>query len=168
MNEFERAFELVVGVEGGFSLDRYDPGNWTKGKVGAGTLRGTKYGISAGAYPHLDIAALTLGQAKDIYRRDYWDRVQADKLGWPLSLAVFDGAVNHGAATAAKLLQKAIGATVDGQIGPATLARMRGLGTDEAAALFMRQRATYYRSLRTWGRYGEGWMNRLFRVAFAA
>jgi lysozyme family protein len=168
MSDFDKAFELVVGVEGGYGKDPNDAGNWTGGKVGAGELKGTKYGISAAAYPKLNIAGLTIERAKAIYWQDYWKPVRGDDLGWPLSLAMFDAAVQHDPRDAAMLLQRAIGANPDGDIGPATLAQVRAIGPAEAAALLMRQRLGYYRSLKTWPRYGDGWTNRLFRVAFAA
>jgi len=59
MDTFDQAFALVVGIEGGFSTDQNDPGNWTSGKVCIGEFKGTKYGISAASYPHLDIPNLT-------------------------------------------------------------------------------------------------------------
>ena len=55
---FEKAFERLIGHEGGYSTDRNDPGNWTGGKVGSGTFKGTKYGIAANTYPNLDIKNL--------------------------------------------------------------------------------------------------------------
>ena len=55
MADFDKAFDIIVGVEGGFSLDPNDPGNWTGGKRGVGELKGTRWGISAKSYPHLDI-----------------------------------------------------------------------------------------------------------------
>lgn len=168
MNDFEQAFDVVVGVEGEYSKDPQDSGNWTGGKVGVGELRGTKYGISAAAYPKLNVANLTLDQAQAIYQQDYWKPVRGDDLGWPLSLAMFDAAVQHDPRDAARLLQRAVGVVADGDIGPVTLARVRALGAVEAAALLMRQRVSYYRSLPTWARYGDGWVNRLFRVALAA
>ena len=76
----EEAFAVVIGHEGGFCVERTDPGNWTGGAVGRGVLRGTKFGISAAAYPTQDIANLTPEAAATIYRRDYWNRVLADHL----------------------------------------------------------------------------------------
>lgn len=72
---FDAAFALTVGEEGGFSQDPRDGGNWTGGAPGKGSLRGTKYGISAASYPTLHIDALTLADAKAIYRRDFWGAV---------------------------------------------------------------------------------------------
>lgn len=34
----------------------------------------TKFGISEHAYPALDIDSLTLEEAKDIYKKDYWEK----------------------------------------------------------------------------------------------
>lgn len=51
----ERAYAVVLGYEGGFTQDPRDPGNWTGGRIGHGQLRGTQHGISAAAYPNLDI-----------------------------------------------------------------------------------------------------------------
>ena len=85
---FARAFRVVVGEEGGYTTNPADPGNWTSGQCGAGRCAGTKFGISAAAYPGLDIAGLSLGDAQAIYRRDYWDRVQGDALPPPLALLV--------------------------------------------------------------------------------
>jgi lysozyme family protein len=45
-SDFNIAFELTVGHEGGYSNNPDDPGNWTGGDVGEGQLKGTKYGVS--------------------------------------------------------------------------------------------------------------------------
>jgi lysozyme family protein len=75
MSNFDRMFEIVAGHEGCLTAHPADPGNWTDGAVGAGICRGTKFGISAAAYPDLDIANLTLDAAKALYQRDYWQRI---------------------------------------------------------------------------------------------
>src|SRR5438270_5735304 len=80
MDAFEQAFAFVIGHEGGYSAGPTDPGNWTGGRCGLGECRGTNWGISAAAYPQLDIRALTQAQAAEIYRRDYWDRPGCGRL----------------------------------------------------------------------------------------
>ena len=118
---FLKAFTNLIGVEGGFTDNPKDDGNWTGGKQGSGVLKGTKYGIAASSYPHLDIPNLTLEQAQEVYYKDFWMPCKADKLPFPIANALFDCAVNSGVKTAAKLLQRACGIAEDGVIGEITL-----------------------------------------------
>ena len=106
MSNFDRMFDIVVGHEGGFTANPADPGNWTGGTIGAGICRGTKFGISAAAYPDLDIANLSLDAAKALYQRDYWQRIAGDRLPSAVALLVFDAAVNNGIGRAARWLQQ--------------------------------------------------------------
>lgn len=66
---FANSLAFTLKYEGGYSSNRKDPGNWTGGKVGAGVLKGTKYGIAAHSYPNLDIKNLTLDDVKPIYEK---------------------------------------------------------------------------------------------------
>lgn len=93
---FLRAFELVIGSEGGYVNDPRDPGGETK------------YGISKRAYPNLDIANLQLADAQTIYYRDYWCRLNLDSRPWDIALSVFDSAVNMGDGEAEHLLPEAL------------------------------------------------------------
>jgi lysozyme family protein len=68
----------------------------------------TKYGISQKAYPRLDIAGLTMADAIDIYKRDYWERCNCDMLTYPLDIAVFNFAVTSGAGTARRIREKSL------------------------------------------------------------
>ncbi len=170
MSSFEQAFTIVVGHEGGFDATRGDPGNWTGGRVGAGEVRGTKFGISAAAYPTLDIAGLALADAQAIYRRDYWERIAGDRLPPPLALLVFDAAVNNGQSRSAKWLQTAAGAVADGVIGDQTLGAVTAfLATKGGAALcaeFMAQRLAFMAALPSWGLFGLGWARRLCSLPY--
>jgi len=88
---FLSAFQIVVGIEGGYSNDPRDPGGETK------------FGISKRAYSDLDIASLTLEQAQQIYLRDYWEVCGCDTMTWERALCVFDMAVNQGQGAARAL-----------------------------------------------------------------
>lgn len=85
-SNFEAAFAIVVGVEGGYVNDPQDPGGETK------------YGISKRRYPNEDIKNLTLERAKFLYQRDFWNTNGCDKMDWTESLLVFDCVVNGGPA----------------------------------------------------------------------
>ena len=170
MSCFVQAFSVVVGAEGGYDTTRADPGNWTGGTVGSGELRGTKYGISAAAYPTLDIAGLTLADAQALYQRDYWDRVAADRLDPPLALLVFDAAVNNGVDRAAKWLQTAVGAVPDGMVGDQTLAAVAAFVAAQGGAglcsAFLAERLLFMAALPTWRLFGHGWARRLCALPY--
>lgn len=137
-NRFEDAFLVVVGHEGGLSLDRNDRGNWTSGVIGKGQLRGTKFGVSAMSYPTLDIPNLTLDDARRIYRANYWNAAGCPDLPDPLALVVFDTAVNSGVGRARQFLAQ----TRDWQE-------------------YLNVRLRFMQGIATWSRYGRGWTKRV-------
>lgn len=125
MRVYDEAFEELIGIEGGYVNDPTDRGGETK------------YGISKKAFPHIDIRALTLSDAKHIYKKHYWDKLNLDNLDdAPIQKELFDTAVNMGVGIASKMLQEALNLmnrnglnfsdlTVDGAIGPRTMEAYR-------------------------------------------
>ena len=151
MGDFHGCIELILDEEGGLANHRKDPGGLTK------------YGISQRAYPNVNIELLTLPQAKQLYHRDYWIPVRGDLLPAGLDLLLLDCAINQGAETAVSLLQKAVGATVDGKIGPVTLNKAfkaMPVVMDHFAA----ERALRYEFNRNEEVFGRGWYRRLLRT----
>src|SRR5574337_47830 len=122
---FDEAFTFLIGDEGSFQDSSNDRGNWTTGIIGQGECKGTKFGISAYAYPLLDIRNLTLDEVKAIYLRDYWNALSLSLLPSYVRLLLFSFAINTSMPgnpiTAKKALQRALGITVDGIIGPKTI-----------------------------------------------
>ena len=78
---FEKSIDFVLKWEGG---ETYDTGGHTK------------FGISKNAHPDIDIVNLTLEQAKDIYKKEYWDKCECDEMSFPEDIVIFDSAVNLG------------------------------------------------------------------------
>jgi lysozyme family protein len=169
---FDRAFAVVVGSEGGFTNDDRDAGNWTGGRCGIGECRGTKYGISAAAYPSVDIANLTLDACKRLYRRDYWDRIGGDALPPALALLVFDAAVNNGVGQAVRWLQTVLETRTDGVLGPVTQTLVQqavaAQGLDSVCAEYLALRMFSMSLLSTWPTFGKGWARRLCRLAYSS
>jgi lysozyme family protein len=125
---FECVFSFTLQREGKSSMDPNDPGNWTGGKIGKGELKGTNCGISAKAYPHLDIQNLTLPEIRLLYFRDYWLKCGAERFfnhAPDLAGRVFDLAVNCGVSGACKMLQRAINVVCLGEVAPKRQARWR-------------------------------------------
>lgn len=160
---YHDALNKLLGNEGGYTNDTRDRGNWTGGKQGVGQLKGTKYGISAAAYPNLDIKNLSLAQAGAIYKHDYWDACGADNLPEAIRFDLFDTAVNAGVVRAKTLLQTALGVTADGIIGPATLAAAKAMDPQQLDKRFNAERLLFITrvSRDEWERYGKGWVVRI-------
>ncbi len=167
---FDTAFAAVVGVEGAYSSDPSDPGNWTGGVVGSGKLRGTKYGISAAAYPTLDIASLTLDAAKALYRANYWNPISGDELPGPIAFTVFDCAVNQGLTAAKIILQQALDVEADSVIGPETIAAATRQDNNPQPTVLEigARRALRYAQTSGLATFGLGWMRRVFTITSQA
>lgn len=154
---FDTAFDITIGFEGNYQCLENDRGNWTGGKVGEGELRGTKYGISAMAYPDVDIKNLTIEQAREIYKRDYWDRCKCAFMPDALSIALFDFAVNSGTKRAIRYLQMALSVTIDGVIGNQTIGACNRIPTKDVLEKFIRYRLEFLMGLKNWKYFGGGW-----------
>ncbi|WP_371254051.1 glycosyl hydrolase 108 family protein [Orientia tsutsugamushi] len=97
---FEHAVSFVLAHEGCYSNDVDDDGGETK------------FGISKRIYPDLDINALTVEQAKAIYKRNFWEpQLYKNIKDVNLATKVFDLAVNMGSNLAHRLVQRALRAT---------------------------------------------------------
>ena len=138
---------VTLAYEGGLSMIRSDPGNWTGGKVGVGTLEGTNFGIAANAHPTLDIAHLTKAEAAAIYQREYWTPAGCEALPAGLDLSHFDGTVNSGRGRSAKWLARASGGTIAARIQAYNSARL-----------------SFDQALSSWSRFGKAWGARVASV----
>jgi lysozyme family protein len=154
--DFDAAFERLIGHEGGFTQDTRDRGNWTGGQIGKGVCKGTKYGISAAAYPAEDIEHLTLDRAKEIYRRDYWGPAGCDAIPQELKFDVFDMAVNAGVVAAIKSLQVACAEDVDGKLGPRTLQAIQSMNPLRLLLRFTGARHLHNTEATSWPAFGRG------------
>lgn len=134
---FDRAFVVVVGIEGGYVNDPADPGGETK------------FGISKRRYPDLNIAALTLDQAKAIYLRDYWNSHGLDALEYGKALLVFDCAVNGGN-------------------HQRWYSMFGGYALKDFIVAFQAEHNLYLASLPEWPHDGRGWSRRLITIALQA
>jgi len=164
---FDLAFGQTLGHEGGYSNDPDDPGGETK------------FGISKRQYPNEDIEGLTIERAKEIYRRDYWDKLRLDEVRDPeVAAEIFDTAVNTGIGPAIKIAQRALeflgqALVVDGAMGAQTLTALNDWCVRDAEVLFKALNGEQYRLYRTivegWARAGKknpfkfsaGWMRRI-------
>ena len=81
-SNFQKAFELMVGLEGGYSNDPNDPGG------------ATNYGIAKRYHPEEDIENMSLERAKEIYYEKYWIPAGCNSVSSPMDICLFDSQVN--------------------------------------------------------------------------
>lgn len=126
--------DRVIAREGGDKLtdDPADPG---------GT---SKFGISKRSYPDEDIENLTRDRARQLYEQRLMQS-NIDKILDPyLREHVFDFSVHSGPEAAVRALQRLLGVTVDGQLGPATLQEVnRRPATYPFYLAYMRERLLF-------------------------
>ncbi|QJT14982.1 peptidoglycan-binding protein [Aeromonas sp. 2692-1] len=162
---FQHAIQFVLDKEGGL---RPDMGYVNDPKDRGGE---TKAGISKRAYPNEDIKNLTLDRAIFLYHRDYWRQAYCAELPAGISLAVFDGAVQHGWLSSVKMLQEVMGVKDDGIIGPKTKAAIVAMDPEWVLARLLLRRARFYGRILlknpSQGRFFEGWHNRLAHLSDA-
>lgn len=157
---FEQCITHIAEVEGEFTINPKDKGNYTP----SGVLKGTKYGISAKSYPNLDIKNLTKDKATELYKKDYWNKAKIDLLPSKIRLQYFDTAVNSGISTATKLLQRVLGVKDDGIIGDITRSRLQNVTIEE----FAKQRNNFYVNIvkkdNSQLTFLQGWLNRNLKI----
>jgi lysozyme family protein len=150
---FDKAFDELLGHEGKYSNHPSDPGGETMWGV-------TKRVAVANGYKG-DMKDMPVDFAKVVYRKDYWDAVRADELPDVVRYAVFDGAVNSGVSQSVKWLQEAVGAAVDGRIGPQTIMFAKMSEPEETLRKMLGARLRFMTDLNTWDYFSRGWARRI-------
>jgi lysozyme family protein len=150
---FDRAFDILLGHEGGFVADSRDPGGATRWGV---TQRVALQEGYTG-----DMRVFPVEMAKTIARKRYWDAVKADDLPEALRFSVFDAAYNSGPPQAIRWLQRALDVVDDGLMGPTTLAAANACDPVKTAAVMNGERLDFLTSLPTWGHFSRGWARRI-------
>ena len=109
------------------------------------------------------------GEVYQIYLEQYWKPARCPALDFPMSLILFDSAVNHGVGRAVKLLQGVLQVEQDGVFGPGTMGAYDFLeechGTGHVADKYLKAREAFYRRIvektPSQARFLKGWMNRV-------
>lgn len=170
---YASAVAAVLAREGGFVDDKADRGGATKYGISLRFLK-AEGGLDLDRDGHndfdldmdgdldaADIRKLTPANARFLYYRCFWQRLDCESLPSPIGEMVFDQGVNGGNLAAKKLLQRAINARlgalgkvplkVDGQIGEVTRAALRNVivvgGIDELAEAFREAVRARYRAI---------------------
>lgn len=159
-----RALELVLAHEGGFVNHPRDPGGATN--LGVTQRVYDAFRRSGGDGPR-SVRLVTMAEAQEIYRDQYWDAVHGDDMPAGIDYAVFDYGVNSGPGKAIRDLQREVGVAPDGKFGLLTLdALAKAADADELGLISRLQarRLRYLKTLKTWDAFGRGWARRVAEV----
>lgn len=169
MANFEPAYNLVAAAEGGYQAHPNDTGNYNS----LGQLVGTNWGISAPVYETWigrpptadDMRDMTKAEAKQIYRSNFWNKIQGDKINdQPVANIFFDGVVNHGR-TGIMIMQQVLGLPADGIAGPVTITEINRRPPEQTYIQYREARRQFYRDLVSrkpaLSVFLDGWINRI-------
>jgi lysozyme family protein len=162
-SNFAAAIALVLKSEGGYVDNPKDNGGATNLGITRAVLASWRGVAPVTRLPKSAVANLTVAEATTIYRANYWQAIAGDDLPSGLDYAVLDYAVNSAPARAAKALQTLLGVTVDGRIGPETVAAAKAAG-NEAILKLCAARLAWLETLPTWQTFGGGWSKRVASV----
>jgi lysozyme family protein len=145
---FDESLKEVLTYEGGYVDHPRDPGG------------ATNYGITIGTYSNYrarvfgkpettkqNLKDITMSEVHAIYKRYYWDSIGADTMPSGYDFALFDLAVNSGAARA-NTWHKGIDVS-----NPAS-----------AIIALCNKRLSFVQGLSTWSVFGRGWARRIASV----
>jgi lysozyme family protein len=170
------AIDFVLAQEGGFVDNPADPGGATNRGVSLRAVRnldadghaGLDFDLDVdGDVDAADIKLIDEPRARAFYRSRYWNPCRCDDIPWPLSLIVFDAAVNQGVISAVAGLQRTVGTKVDGHVGPNTITAARAAMQTEPDATIRRAvvlRLDRYRGLANAPDFFRGWADRMLQL----
>jgi hypothetical protein len=163
---FKNAVQIVLGLEGGFS--EYNPS--TKDPR-------TNKGITQPEFDEFrrknnlqskDVKDITTDEAIEIYKQEYWDKIQGDKLDArnpKLAIVIFDSAVNNGIGGANGIIKSIVntnGNRFDDKMIEDIIAADK---SNDLYSNIINKRYQKYKDIiaknPVMDEYGKGWNNRL-------
>lgn len=157
---FDQMADAVLWEESQDGSGDYQPGSHADPE--------TMWGITPVDDPGKPIKEITKQDAIEIIRHRYWARIRGDDLPWPVAYALLDCIFVGG--DGVRWMQRIVGVTEDGKVGPLTVAAVNEYQNAEAIALYICfMRLNHYigivgmNSLKS--RFLVGWANRINRVA---
>jgi lysozyme family protein len=184
MSTFENAIPSILHHEGGFVNHPNDPGGATNYGI---SLRFLADHPEAGDFDGdgdvdvQDIANMTIDQAKEVYRKFWWDKYEYGLINdQTIATKVFDMSVNMGSGRAHKILQTALNKAfglrldVDGILGKGTRGVINSCADDVEQSLLKaicdEQFGFYQRLIANDPKlkvFEKGWKNRAYFLGTA-
>lgn len=156
------AINKVLQHEGGFVFHKDDKGG------------ATNYGITKKVYEQYvgrtvtvdEIKNMPKGNAIEIYKKNYWDKIKGDSIkDFGVAFVVFDAAVNSGVSAAIKTAQKILGIAPDGLAGSEFIKHLNGANPKNFTSQYLKAREDFYKAIvaknPTQQVFLKGWLRRV-------
>ncbi len=157
MDRFPQCLTETLRWEGGWSNDPVDPGGATM--CGIIQVEYNAY-CDRSKQPRHSVRQITRPEIETIYRGNYWVPARCAELPPGVDMAVWDYSVNSGCGQAIKSLQRVLGLPIDGHLGSVTMAAVHQMAPLQLIRAYMDERRRFLRNLKTFWRFGKGWMSR--------
>ncbi len=162
---YEGALTRLLVHEGGYTNHPSDPGGPTNFGITIHDYR--KYVKPAATAA--DVKAMTLDEAKRIYRAKYWDAQRCDDLPGGVDYAVFDYGVNSGIGRSGKVLRRCLALPDDSSVvNDRVVAAAASADAKTLVAAICDERLRFLQRLKTWDVFGKGWGRRVAEVKAAS
>lgn len=156
--DFSKCFNIVIGLEGGYSVHSQRSG----GVTNMGITKSTYEKFLGREVSNLEMQNISIPAAKKFYKEEFWDRIEGGTLDANMALVLYDTAVHSGVYRAMLLLQEFLGFEETGKIDKSIINRLRAeTNTRILANSFLDHRWDYLRSLHNYPHYKRGWKNRI-------
>ena len=155
MGNFSKSLSFVLNDEGGNDDDPVDHGGRTSRGI---TQREYTAWLSEQGMPDKDVWTAPDSEISEIYHDEYW-QPYCDNFPTGIDYLYFDMAVNAGPHRAAIILQRAVGVTDDGRIGPITREAVAAVDPSKLIEDYTATKRDFYVSLHQ-PRFLKGWLNR--------
>jgi lysozyme family protein len=181
---FDVSHKVVAAIEGGYSDDRKDTGNYVEFELNGKMVKrfiGTKYGISApvlmkylGHLPKKDdMMNLSYETALEIYKDKYWDDQDMEKFcNQSVATIIYDGCVNQGIGGMKDVLRKVLndnGVQIGEDTSPFQTDYIKVINSLDQSQVFdtiKKYRKDRYHGAETAKTHEEGWLNRLEKLQY--
>jgi lysozyme family protein len=158
---YDEALRRLLAHEGGYTNHPSDPGGPTNFGI---TIYDYRKHVKPSATA-ADVRAMTVGEAKAIYRKRYWDAQRCDELPAGVDYSVFDYGVNSGIGRSGKVLRRVVGLSDNTHV--VTDEVLRAVAKRDPKALVIAindERLAFLKRLKTWPVFGKGWGARVTAV----
>ena len=159
--DFNKAINKMLNLEGGKTYEKSDRGGKTNLGITQRTYNDWKDSIKQ---PRADVFKITVEEAKEIYKKNYWDIIKGSKLPHSVAQAILSMALTDGPQDAIRHTQKILGIPPTGTMGPVTMKAIwtatKQKGESKLTNYIVDKQIQRYQSDEQAKTYGRGWTNR--------